>query len=175
MDADEWDISRSTPACRFDTAPPPTPAVASPPAGATSVAIRAATTSPEIETFVEAILADREQPLVLFALEWCEFCWSLRKLFARCGIPYRAVDLDSTAYQCEDRGGQIRAVLRARTGSPTIPQVFVGGEYLGGCTDTLDAFKSGQLQALLQKHGVAFDESVQLDPHALLPGWIQKR
>jgi cysteine synthase A len=171
MDDSEWDISRSTPACRFD-APPPAPA---PPVGAASAATPATKVSPEIETFVEKTITDAEQPVVLFALEWCEFCGSLRKLFARCGIPYRSVDLDSTTYQREDRGGQIRAVLRERTGSPTIPQVFVGGEHFGGCTDTMQAFKSGKLQAALKRSGVAFDEAVALDPESLLPGWIQKR
>jgi cysteine synthase A len=59
--------------------------------------------------------------LVLLALEWCEFCWSLRKLFAVCGMSYRSVDLDSSDYQLDDRGGKIRSVLAARTGSKTIP------------------------------------------------------
>jgi cysteine synthase A len=171
MDEEEWALSRSTPGARFDAPSPPPAAAAKPapsPAPATAV-------SPEVEAFVEKVITDAEQPVVLFALEWCEFCWSLRKLFAQCGIPYRSVDLDSTAYQREDRGGQIRAVLRARTGSPTIPQVFVGGEHLGGCTDTLAEFKSGMLQERLRRNAVAFDESVALDPDALLPGWLQKR
>jgi cysteine synthase A len=129
----------------------------------------------EVADFVERVIADAEQPVVLFALEWCEFCWSLRKLFAQAGIPYRSVDLDSTAYQREDRGGQIRAVLRARTGSATIPQVFVGGEYVGGCTDTMAAFKDGRLQSALARSGVAFDAKAAIDPESLLPGWIQKR
>jgi cysteine synthase A len=173
MDEAEWAISRSTPACRFDAPPPaaPTP----PPVGAASAATQPTTVSPEVEDFVARTIADAEQPVVLFALEWCEFCWSLRKLFARAGIPYRSVDLDSTTYQREDRGGQIRAVLRERTGSPTIPQVFVGGEHFGGCTDTLDAFKAGTFQAALRRHGVSFDDAADIDPHALLPGWIQKR
>jgi cysteine synthase A len=128
-----------------------------------------------VRDFFERVLADAEQPLVLFALEWCEFCWSLRKLFAKAGIPYRSVDLDSTAFQRDDRGGQIRKLLRAKTGAATIPQVFVGGEWLGGCTDTLDAFKSGALQERLRARGVRFDEGTQLDPHALLPGWIHPR
>jgi cysteine synthase A len=128
-----------------------------------------------VQDLVERLLGDQEQPLVLFALEWCEFCWALRKLFAQCGIPYRSVDLDSTAYQQGDRGGQIRAVLRERTGSRTIPQVFVGGEFIGGSTETMEAFKTGRLQALLRGNGVKFDESVRLDPYSLMPGWIQKR
>jgi len=174
MDEAEWEISRSTPACRFDAPPPAAPSTA-PTVGATQVATPATTVSPEIEDFVARTIADAEQPVVLFALEWCEFCWSLRKLFARAGIPYRSIDLDSTTYQREDRGGQIRAVLRERIGSPTIPQVFVGGEHFGGCTDTLDAFKAGTFQAALRRHGVAFDAAAEIDPHALLPGWIQKR
>ena len=84
-------------------------------------------------------------------------------------------DLDSTAYQRDDRGGQIRAVLRTRTGSKTIPQVFVGGEFIGGCTDTLEMFKDGRLQRLLNQHDVHFDESVRVDPYTLLPGWLHPR
>ena len=69
----------------------------------------------EADEFVDARHRDREQPVVMFALEWCEFCWSVRKMFARYGIPYRSIDLDSVEYQKDDRGGQIRAALTART------------------------------------------------------------
>ncbi|HJW47573.1 MAG TPA: glutaredoxin domain-containing protein [Lysobacter sp.] len=172
MTAEELEISRSTPGGRFDAPPPAPPAVAAP---KSESPVAAPAVSAEVEGFVAQVLADREQPLVLFALEWCEFCWSLRKLFATCGIPYRSVDLDSTAYQQGDRGGQIRAVLAQRTGSKTIPQVFVGGEFIGGCTETLDSFKDGRLQRLLAEHGVNYDESVRLDPYSLLPGWLQPR
>ena len=172
MSAEELAISRSTPGCRFD-APPPAPQAAATPSSESPVAAPAV--SADVEAFVAQLLADRDQPLVLFALEWCEFCWSLRKLFAQCAIPYRSVDLDSTAYQQGDRGGQIRAVLAARTGSRTIPQVFVGGEFIGGCTETLDMFKDGRLQRLLSAHGVPCDESIRVDPYSLLPAWLHPR
>jgi cysteine synthase A len=172
MSEEELEISRSTPGCRFD-APPvaQSTAVSGKPASPEA----APAVSAEVEAFVAQVLGDREQPLVLFALEWCEFCWSLRKLFAKCGIPYRSVDLDSTAYQQDDRGGQIRAVLAARTGSRTIPQVFVAGEYIGGATETLGMYKDGRLQCLLAAHGVACDDSVRVDPDTLLPGWLHPR
>ena len=85
------------------------------------------------------------------------------------------MDLDSTAYQRDDRGGQIRALLAQLTGSKTIPQVFVGGEYLGGCTETMDAFAEGRLQQLLARHGVRMDEDARVDPQSLLPGWLHPR
>jgi cysteine synthase A len=166
MDASEWAISRSTPGVRFD-APPPTATPSAAPKPAPAPSWPEAT--PEIRDFVARVLADAEQPVVLFALEWCEFCWALRKLFAAAGIPYRSVDLDSTAWQREDRGGQVRSVLRGISGSLTIPQVFVGGEFIGGCTETMAAFRAGRLDAY-RGNDTAIDP-----PEQFLPGWIHKR
>jgi cysteine synthase A len=173
MSAEELEISRSTPGCRFDAPPPAPPQAGGTPAPPAPVAGPAV--SSEVRDFVARVISDPEQPLVMFALEWCEFCWSLRKLFAQCGMPYRSVDLDSTAFQRDDRGGQIRAVLFERTGSKTIPQVFVGGEFVGGCTETLDAFREGRLQDLFRRNGVGFDDNVHVDPYTLLPSWLHPR
>jgi cysteine synthase A len=165
MTAEEWEIARSTPHGRFDVSstPAPPPAVAPQPVAADALA------------FVERVIADREQPVVLFALEWCEFCWSVRRLFAKQGIRYRSVDLDSVEYQPDNRGGQIRAALTAKTSVSTIPQIFIGGTFIGGCTDVLDACKSGRLQATLEKNGIDYDRSVQLDPYTFLPSWLHPR
>ena len=174
MSAEELEISRSTPGARFDAPAPVAPApvvCAVPVAEPTEEPVASAETA----DFVARILGDAEQPLVMFALEWCEFSWSVRKLFARCKIPYRSVDLDSVAYQHGDRGGQIRSVLRERTGCRTIPQIYLGGEFIGGASETLDAFRDGRLQQLLIRHGVAFDRDVQVDPQTLLPGWVHPR
>lgn len=168
MSSEELEISRSTPGFRFDA---PLPAPATKPDAPTTEAAP----SLEIEDFVTHVIEDREQPVVMFALEWCEFCWSLRKLFAKCKIPYRSIDLDSTAYQRDDRGGQIRAALRMRTGIKTIPQVFIGGVFVGGCTDTLDAFKDGRMQQMLAASGVGFDTAARVDAYSLLPTWLQPR
>ena len=65
------------------------------------------------------------------------------------GIQYRSVDLDSTAYQPDDLGNKIRAVLGARTGAKTIPQIFIGDEHIGGCTDLFDAWREGSIQRRL--------------------------
>ncbi|HUF57578.1 MAG TPA: glutaredoxin [Thermohalobaculum sp.] len=111
----------------------------------------------------------------MFALEWCEFCWSIRRLFADLGIAYRSVDLDSVAYQKDDLGGAIRAALRERIGSPTIPQVFVGGTLVGGCTETLDAADAGRLQTLLKEAGVPFAQPMRLDARSYLPAWVHPR
>ena len=78
-------------------------------------------------------------------------------MFARHGITYRSVDLDSVEYQKDDRGGKIRTALQARTSMTTIPQIFVGGEFVGGCTEVFDAYKAGRFQVLLDRHGASYD------------------
>ncbi|HEX7037127.1 MAG TPA: cysteine synthase A [Pseudomonadales bacterium] len=163
MTEEELAISCSTPGYRFDVAPAPVPA----PADGTEPL------DPEAERFVRGIVHD--EPVVMFALEWCEFCWSARKLFARLAIPYRSIDLDSVAYQPDDRGGKIRAVLAKHTGARTIPQIFVGGELIGGCTDLFDACRDGTLARRLDAAGVDYDKMAQVDPYELLPKWLQPR
>jgi cysteine synthase A len=166
MNEEELGISRSTPNYRFDAAAAPAPAPA-------AVNVEPARTDVDAERFVDATIAGA--PVVMFALEWCEFCWSVRKLFARLGIEYRSVDLDSVEYQKDDLGGRVRAVLAARTGAKTIPQIFVGGEHVGGCTDLFDAWRAGDVQRRLAARGVAFRDEAGFDPYSLLPKWLHPR
>jgi cysteine synthase A len=163
MNAAEIELSQSTPGYRFDA----TPVAATGPAQS-EVALDAAA-----DAFVADVVA--REPVVMFALEWCEFCWSARNLFACLGIPYESVDLDSVAYQADDRGNKIRAVLRERTGVATIPQIYVGGVHLGGCTELFDAYRDGSLAKRLAAAGVEYDATLKVDPLELLPKWLHPR
>jgi cysteine synthase A len=129
----------------------------------------------DIPAFVDSVIANDDDPVVMFALEWCEFCWSVRKLFAKLDIPYRTVDLDSVAYQQDARGRRIRDELEKRTGMKTIPQIFIGGEFVGGCTDVFDAWKDGRIQTLLASNRVDFARDAKVDPYTFLPDWLHPR
>jgi len=168
MNEEELAISRSTPSGRFD-APTPAPALAP-----TAVATPALIAS-DAEQFVNDVLNDPKNPVVMFALEWCEFCWAVRKLLAKFKVPYRSVDIDSAQYQPQDMGAKIRAAVSARTSVTTIPQIFIGGEFVGGATEVLKAWKEGRIHAMLEKNRVPFDRSINADPMSFLPGWLHKR
>jgi cysteine synthase A len=96
-------------------------------------------------------------------------------MMAHFRIAYRSVDLDSVEFQAGDRGGAIRAALAARTGVKTIPQIFIGGEFMGGATDLFEAWRAGRAQVLLERTGVSFDRTRAADPFGFLPGWLQPR
>ncbi len=128
----------------------------------------------EAQGFVADTLKESEAGVVMFALEWCEFCWSARRLFKALGVPYRSVDLDSVAYQAGDRGGRIRRALQARTGVATIPQIFVGGELVGGATDVIALAEAGDLQERLRRIGPSIALQEVANPRGFLPGWLQQ-
>ena len=163
MTQKEQDISRSTAGYRFDVSGAAAPAEDAP--GLDEAAVRE----------VADIISDQGNPVVMFALEWCEFCWSVRKMLAEYGIPYRSVDLDSVEYQAEGRGGKLRAALRDTTSSNTFPQIFISGEFVGGCTELFDACKTDELQQRLKSRNIDCDESVTTDPYNFLPSWLHPR
>ena len=166
MTEEEISLSKSTPGYRFDQPAKPAPQV---------IAGTPAEVREDACKFVVEALADREQPVAFFALEWCEFCWSVRKMFAELDIDYRAIDLDSVKYQENGWGGEIRKALEAQTAMKTIPQIFVGGNFIGGCTEVFDAYKDGRLQKLFDEFGVPYAEKAGFDPYGLLPKWLHPR
>ena len=85
-----------------------------------------------------------------------------------------AADVPVTTEPSVDEQRKIMG-LAATYVSKTIPQLFVGGEWIGGTTETMSAFKEGRLQRLLREQGVHFDEEADVDPDAMLPGWLHPR
>jgi len=167
MNEAELALSRSTPGYRFDAPPPAAPPAALLPPEPDAVL------DDEAVAFVTGVI--RDNAVVLFALEWCEFSWAVRKLFARLGVAYRSVDIDSVGLQQGDMGIKIRAVLRHRVGAPTIPQIYMGGRHVGGCTDLFDAMSTGRMPQLLSDAGVDFDRNADINPQELLPQWVHPR
>ncbi len=164
MNEAERAIAASTPGARFDVPSAPPPTDDDGPAASDSA-----------RRFLEEATSDTDNPVILFALEWCEFCWSVRKLMAAYEIPYRAIDLDSVAYQANNLGGDVRAAIRERTGQRTIPQIFIGGEHIGGATEFFDALKDGTAQSRLDALGVNWNRAEKRDPYGFLPSWLHKR
>ena len=116
-----------------------------------------------------------KDPVVVFALEWCEFCWSLKKFLAAANVPFTTVDLDSVKYQEDDFGLKLRAALQAKTGCKTIPQMFVGGKFVGGCTDAFDLYDQAKLQTLVADADKTIKATEGLTPKSFLPKWLAKR
>jgi cysteine synthase len=165
MTKDEIAISNSTEGFRFSA-----PSKAAPKKIAPAVKAKAS-----VLELVKNLVNNQKKPVVMFALEWCEFCWSVRKMFAELQIPFQSIDLDSVEYQKKDLGGDVRTALLETIKSPTIPQVFIGGVYVGGATETFDAFNEGQLQELLKKNQVDFNKDKKIDAYSFLPKWLQPR
>lgn len=53
----------------------------------------------------------------------------------------------------------IRQGIKDFSDWPTIPQLYVKGEFVGGCDIVTEMTLSGELDALLEQHGIAFDKT----------------
>jgi cysteine synthase A len=167
MSNEEEAIAQSTPNYNFNSAPPPAPSEAKEdePVAAPAEAL----------AFLHEITHDAEYPVLMLSHEWCEFCWSVRKMFAEYEIPYRSIDLDSVEYQQDQKGGKIRAAILQTTGLKTIPQIYIGGEHIGGATELFDACNDGTMARLLEEHDVTWNRDMSTAPYSYLPDWLHKR
>ena len=58
----------------------------------------------------------------------------------------RSIDADFNATNVLEDLDNYRATLMEITAWPTIPQVFIGGEFIGGCDIVLEMLRNGELQ-----------------------------
>ena len=75
-------------------------------------------------------------------------------LFPQCGFSSRAVailDHLGATYQTVDvlQDPEIRQGIKEYSDWPTIPQLYVNGEFVGGSDIMMEMFESGELQELL--------------------------
>ncbi len=82
-------------------------------------------------------------------------------MFPQCGFSARVVQILShmqvpfqTVNVLED--AELREGIKVFSNWPTIPQLYVKGELVGGCDIVTEMFQSGELETLLTEKGVTF-------------------
>ena len=80
-------------------------------------------------------------------------------LFPQCGFSSRAIAiLDHLAvpYHSVDvlQDAEIRSGIKSFSDWPTIPQLYVKGEFLGGSDIMMEMFEAGELHDLVAQHGI---------------------
>ena len=76
----------------------------------------------------------------------CGFSATTVEILRRCGVnDYEAVDV------LQDP--EIRQGIKEYTNWPTIPQLYVNGEFVGGCDIMREMYQSGELQKLIGDAG----------------------
>ena len=80
-------------------------------------------------------------------------------LFPQCGFSSRAItilDRLGAKYETVDvlQDPEIRQSIKAFSEWPTIPQLYVKGEFVGGSDIMMEMFENGELQELLGAEGV---------------------
>lgn len=82
----------------------------------------------------------------------CGFSATVAQVLERLGIQnYKDVNVLANA--------EIRDGIKEFTNWPTIPQLYVKGEFIGGCDIVREMYQSGELQELLKEKGISFSSA----------------
>jgi monothiol glutaredoxin len=81
----------------------------------------------------------------------CGFSMQVVQILNQVGAPYKAINVLADQ--------EIREGIKDYSNWPTIPQLYIKNEFIGGCDITREMYQSGELAALLDKEGVARKQS----------------
>ena len=98
--------------------------------------------------FIAAAL--EKAPLVVFSKTTCGYCSQVKQMIQGLDLPVPAhiVELNTL-----DNMSELQDQLLEMTGGRSVPRVFVGGKFVGGCDDTMASHASGEFQKLLKAAG----------------------
>ena len=77
----------------------------------------------------------------------CGFSAAVVEVLTKLGVKFKAFDVLADA--------DLRQGIKEFSNWPTIPQLYVKGEFIGGCDIIREMFASGELKDLLTEKGVA--------------------
>ena len=107
-----------------------------------------------VQDWIRKAIANND--VVLFmkgtkAFPQCGFSSQVAQMLGHLGVDYKDVNV------LEDMG--IREGIKAFSNWPTIPQLYVKGEFVGGCDIVREMFQEGELVQLLEDKGIAYDRA----------------
>lgn len=78
----------------------------------------------------------------------CGFSAAVVQILSIMQVPFKGVDVLPDP--------EIRQGIKDFTNWPTIPQLYIKGEFIGGCDIVREMYESGELQAALKEKGISF-------------------
>jgi glutaredoxin 3 len=78
----------------------------------------------------------------IYTQAWCPYCARAVHLLSGKGVAFREIDAP--------HGSQERAEANRRSGGrTTMPQIFIGGQHVGGCDELVALDRAGKLDPML--------------------------
>jgi len=93
--------------------------------------------------------------VMVFSKSTCPFCTKIKNMFEDLKIKIECLELDQIA-----SGAEIQAALLEKTGQRTVPNVFINGQHIGGCDDTLKLAAEDKLLPLINQENHGFDYDI---------------
>ena len=86
---------------------------------------------------------------LVYAKSYCPHCAKTRALFKEGNVEVKYFELDLI-----DDGADVQEALKEKTGQKTVPNVFIGGQHIGGNSDVQALHQKGELAQKLTAAGI---------------------
>ncbi|KAI5741643.1 hypothetical protein M8J76_015665 [Diaphorina citri] len=110
----------------------------------------------ELKTFDTTFLNIDEyinhNKIIIYSKTHCPYCKQAKALLADNDYNFQVVELDKLP-----NGAQIQTALFERTGQKTVPNIFIHGKHIGGCSDLLDIYHDGRFYDYLDNNFQTYD------------------
>jgi monothiol glutaredoxin len=80
----------------------------------------------------------------------CGFSGRVVQILNHVGVPFKGINVLES--------DELRQGIKSYANWPTIPQLYVKGEFIGGCDIVREMFQAGELQDLLKQKGVSHNQ-----------------
>ncbi len=103
----------------------------------------------EIQSWIDNVVKSNDVALFMKGTPeqpMCGFSARVVQMLNYLGVPYQTVNVLES--------DQLREGIKAYSEWPTIPQLYVKGEFVGGCDIVTEMFQSGELKQTLQDKGL---------------------
>lgn len=77
----------------------------------------------------------------VYTKNYCPFCHRVKDYLKASSIEFEEIDLTNNEAGFKE--------LVVKTGSKTVPQVFIDEQFIGGCDDTVALGEKGELQTMI--------------------------
>ena len=79
----------------------------------------------------------------MYSSSWCPFCYRAKRLLKSKGVAFTEINVDG-------QPGLRGEMMRRAGGRHTVPQIFIGGEHVGGSDELAALERAGRLDPMLQ-------------------------
>tara|TARA_R110001592_G_scaffold7126_1_gene40142 strand:+ start:9169 stop:9441 length:273 start_codon:yes stop_codon:yes gene_type:complete len=79
--------------------------------------------------------------IIMYSSQYCPFCFRAKSIFQQKSVAFDEINVDMDS--------ALKQEMIEKSGSRTVPQIWIGEHHVGGCDELMELQRSGELDKML--------------------------